>query len=200
MSYDYSDSNSDVIDSNSDDSDSNSDASDYYIDDSNHGIDDSDYDINDGDNLTRFESSKCGKRLVGYYPSWGTTRFTPAQGHALTHAVFAFFETFFDGSLRIGSAESVKSENPEEEKNIAIKRLANFVRICKAFPHLKCMFAMGGWENSQYFSAIAADPAKRIRFIASVIEIIDKYDLDGVDVAWEYPVTGGWRFYWRSFC
>ncbi len=178
--YTYNENDNDDADDDNDEADDDTDIEDDY--------DESDY---DSDNLSRFKSSKCGKRLIGYYPSWGNTRFSAAQGNALTHAVFAFFETFSDGTVRIGSAESQKSENPDEEKNTAIRRLANFVRICSAFPHLKCMFAVGGWENSQYFSDIAANPNKRIQFIASVIEIIDEYDLDGVDVDWEYPVTGG---------
>lgn len=53
------------------------------------------------------------------------------------------------------------------------------------------LFAVGGWENSQYFSSVAADPKLRIRFIASILSMLDEYDFDGVDLDWEFPVTGG---------
>ncbi|CAF4305283.1 unnamed protein product, partial [Rotaria magnacalcarata] len=53
------------------------------------------------------------------------------------------------------------------------------------------MFAVGGWENSQYFSSIAASPDKRVRFIASTLKLLDEYRMDGIDIDWEHPVTGG---------
>lgn len=46
-------------------------------------------------------------------------------------------------------------------------------------------------DNSQYFSSVVASPAKQQHFIASILGIIMSYDLDGVDIDWEYPVKGG---------
>ncbi|GMR52434.1 hypothetical protein PMAYCL1PPCAC_22629 [Pristionchus mayeri] len=53
------------------------------------------------------------------------------------------------------------------------------------------LFAVGGWDNSKHFSAIAADETKRRRFIESCAEFLKNTGVDGVDVDWEYPVTGG---------
>ncbi|EPB73278.1 glycosyl hydrolase, family 18 [Ancylostoma ceylanicum] len=55
----------------------------------------------------------------------------------------------------------------------------------------KMLFAVGGWENSQYFSSIAADPTKRANFVNHVANFLRDQQIDGVDVDWEYPVTGG---------
>lgn len=138
-----------------------------------------------------FSGASCGKRLIGYYPSWGTSRFTNVQGHALTHAVFAFFQTFEDGTVTLGTADPTNTKNAADDLEIAKTRLANFKRIGSTFSSMKTMFAIGGWENSNYFSGIASDPQKRLKLIASILQIIDDHNFDGVDIDWEHPVTGG---------
>ncbi|MBK9337688.1 MAG: T9SS type A sorting domain-containing protein [Lewinellaceae bacterium] len=49
--------------------------------------------------------------------------------------------------------------------------------------------SIGGWAHSENFPAIAADPAKRARFAADCARIVELYNLDGIDIDWEYPGT-----------
>ena len=133
----------------------------------------------------------CGKRVIGYYPSWGTTKFSPNHASRLTHVVYAFMEMKPDGSIVVGSADPTHSASPEQDTATSLKRLEQMLEVAARFPHLKRMFAIGGWENSQYFSEVARSPDKRLTFMASILKIIDLYDFDGVDLDWEYPVTGG---------
>jgi chitinase len=58
-------------------------------------------------------------------------------------------------------------------------------------PHLLVLLSVGGWSGSRYFSDVAATPSGRSRFSASCLKIVEEYGLDGLDVDWEYPVTGG---------
>ncbi|CAF1514738.1 unnamed protein product, partial [Didymodactylos carnosus] len=44
---------------------------------------------------------------------------------------------------------------------------------------------------SQRFSDVAADQTARQKFAASCIKFIQDYGFDGVDLDWEYPVSGG---------
>jgi chitinase len=133
----------------------------------------------------------CGKRIVGYFPSWGTTTFTNRQFAPLDYAIFAFLETFPDGRIDFGSADSTSSKSRLDDQRVTMRRWNQFSALCAEFGLVRCMFAVGGWENSQYFSSIAADPNKRAVFIRSIINLIDRLGVWGVDIDWEYPVTGG---------
>jgi chitinase len=64
--------------------------------------------------------------------------------------------------------------------------------VKKKFPHLKVNVSVGGYTGSWNFSDLAADPAKRAVFTQNVIKWLKDYDLDGVDIDWEYPVGPEW--------
>lgn len=136
-------------------------------------------------------AASCGKRVVGYFTSWGKYKFSPRMAQRLTHVIFAFLETKSSGEVKVGCVDPAHSEDCNKDEELARKRLKQMFRVAEHFDHLNVMFAVGGWENSQYFSSIAADRVKRITFIASLIQVIKNYGFDGVDVDWEYPVTGG---------
>ena len=66
----------------------------------------------------------------------------------------------------------------------------------KKYPHLNVNLSVGG-ANEAGFSPMAENPAKRAGFIADVCDWLEKNNLDGVDIDWEYPVrplTGGGPF------
>ena len=65
------------------------------------------------------------------------------------------------------------------------------LKLKKSHPHLKTFISVGGWTWSNRFSDVAADPAARENFAASAVEFLRKYGFDGVDLDWEYPVSGG---------
>jgi chitinase len=50
--------------------------------------------------------------------------------------------------------------------------------------------AIGGWNDSagEKYSRLANNPTARQKFIDNVIQFIKKYDFDGLDLDWEYPV------------
>lgn len=154
--------------------------------DSDEGVD-----KDDGDGSVKVSVQKCGKRIVGYYTSWGEKTIAGLELQRLTHVIYAFLEMHADGSISIGSADRKNAADADKETAKAKQRLENLMESAKRYPHIKVMFAVGGWENSQYFSSVAASPNMRLTFIASVIRMIEEYGFDGVDVDWEYPVTGG---------
>jgi chitinase len=54
-------------------------------------------------------------------------------------------------------------------------------------PDLKILISIGGWSWSKNFSDAVVSDTSRNAFAASAVEIIGKYNLDGVDIDWEYP-------------
>lgn len=66
--------------------------------------------------------------------------------------------------------------------------LARLVEQARAHG-VKVGVAVGGWNDgdASAFEAMAASPVARELFIANLVALTDRYDLDGIDMDWEYP-------------
>ena len=122
------------------------------------------------------------RKVVGYYASWAASaQYTPLQidGSMLTHINYAF--------ANIGEDLLIKMGDPAVD-------LENFkdLRILKDFyPHLKTLISIGGWTWSGRFSDASLTPETRLAFVNSAITFMLKHGFDGIDLDWEYPVSGG---------
>ena len=56
---------------------------------------------------------------------------------------------------------------------------------------LKVLLSVGGWD-SDGFCYMAKTAAGRAEFIDSCIDLMYEYNLDGIDLDWEFPYNGGW--------
>jgi chitinase len=92
----------------------------------------------------------------------------------LTHINYSFILPRVDGSIR-------DVYNPWKLKKIVETGRAHGVSV---------FVAVGGWGLEKEFEAIAADPAIRAVFVQTLVEYAAEYDLDGIDIDWEYPVVG----------
>jgi chitinase len=54
-------------------------------------------------------------------------------------------------------------------------------------PSLTVLVSVGGWLWSTNFSDVSLTPQSRAIFIQSVMDFLKQYDLDGLDIDWEYP-------------
>jgi GH18 family chitinase len=50
--------------------------------------------------------------------------------------------------------------------------------------------AVGGWGWDDQFEQMAADPKTRAAFVKNLTDVVNRYQLDGVDIDWEYPDPG----------
>ena len=72
-----------------------------------------------------------------------------------------------------------------ESKKAPIK---DVVALKSVNPKLKVCLMIGGWGgHADGFSMMARDAAKRTEFCQSVKSLLDRHQLDGVDIDWEYP-------------
>lgn len=117
--------------------------------------------------------------IVGYYANWSNVPFTALPVKNLDLINYAFASPQSDGSIKL----------------MGTKDNANFKDIAalkKQRPNLKVVLSVGGWTLSQSFSTIAANPNSIKKFADSAAALMQKYpDLDGIDIDWEYPVSGG---------
>ncbi|WP_084165673.1 glycoside hydrolase family 18 protein [Dyadobacter crusticola] len=58
-------------------------------------------------------------------------------------------------------------------------------------PDLKILISIGGWAWSENFSDAVLTESSRLKFAKSSVDIIRQYNLDGVDIDWEYPAMPG---------
>jgi len=59
------------------------------------------------------------------------------------------------------------------------------------YAHLKVHISVGG-GGADGFSDMANDPVLRAAFVVNVCDWLKDYNLDGVDIDWEYPVGPSW--------
>ncbi len=56
--------------------------------------------------------------------------------------------------------------------------------------NVRVSIAVGGWGWDNEFEAMAAVPESRSAFVQNLVEFVNQYQLDGVDIDWEYPDQG----------
>jgi GH18 family chitinase len=55
---------------------------------------------------------------------------------------------------------------------------------------VRVLISVGGWGWDAEFESMAADPETRAVFVDELFNFVDQYQLDGVDIDWEYPDPG----------
>ena len=131
----------------------------------------------------RAEARASQHLVVGYFAGWSVYRgYTVDQVPAeqLTHLHYAF--ATIDG----GSGAAVLSDPVQDGRNLAALQA-----LKQRNPDLRLILSIGGWNDSAHFSDVAATAQSRQTFAKSCAQLIRAHNLDGVDLDWEYPVSGG---------
>lgn len=117
-----------------------------------------------------------GQTVLGAYLPGADGHTQPVDqlpGGLLTHLFYAF-ATIEDGHLRLPSAAP-----------------AQLAEIKRAYPHLRIVISIGGW-GADGFSDAALTPHTRADLAAECLELVAGLDcVDGLDLDWEFPVSGG---------
>jgi chitinase len=123
------------------------------------------------------QEDKGVKIMAYYYPSWRNFHPENLQLGKLTHIIFSFTEV-------IGN----EMKFVKDSSGLMLKALSDQKKI---HPNLKVMIACGGWGGSGGFSEMARTVENRKKFVESVSSFIKEYNLDGLDIDWEYPGMEG---------
>lgn len=125
-------------------------------------------------------------KVVCYFTNWawyrpGEGKYTPddIDETLCSHIVYGF--AVLNGeTLTIKTHDSwADIDNHFYEKVTALKKKG-----------IKVTVAIGGWNDSlgDKYSRLVRSRENRARFINDVVEFIEKYNFDGLDLDWEYPV------------
>lgn len=157
---------------------------------------------------SRLSAQNYCKEVIGYYPSWqwyDRSKLVNPESIAYSKYTiinYAFLYPLADGTITI--------TDPWSDKNLLLGSInwavapagydtgydlgnpayhnPNTSLIYHAHANnTEVMISLGGWTLSNDFSSIAADPTKRSNFAHSCNELVRIYNIDGIDVDWEYP-------------
>ncbi|WP_407272937.1 glycosyl hydrolase family 18 protein [Radiobacillus sp. PE A8.2] len=119
--------------------------------------------------------------IVGYLAGWSQSFdiLTDLDASRLTHLNYAFG--------KISNDFEIFTDNPTQDQ----KNYEKLQAVKEEHPHFKTLIAIGGWGGSANFSEASATEETRTMFANNAVEYMIENGFDGVDLDWEYPVTGG---------
>jgi chitinase len=125
--------------------------------------------------------------VIGYFVEWGVYdrdyQVSDVPGDRLTHVNYAFFDISPSGECVIYDEWAALDMNGGT--------FAAFANLKASHPDLKVLMSIGGWTLSSRFPEVAATPEARETFVTSCVDILETWGFDGIDIDWEYPVSGG---------
>ena len=136
-----------------------------------------------------------GKRVVAYFTEWNADfDVDKLRPDLLTHVTYAF-AVIKDGQVAISNPENATNRSyAGDPPDAPFKgRFRQLQLLKETHPHLRTLISVGGWGGSAGFSDAALTDASRRRFAESCAKFASKYGFDGIDIDWEFPVTGGGR-------
>ena len=142
-------------------------------------------------------AQELDKWIIGYYTSWSIYardyHLSDVPIDQITHINYAF-ANIEDGEIILGDpyADVDRFYPGDSWDQDSLRGCFHQLQLLKAeHPHIKTLISVGGWTWSRYFSDVALTEESRSTFARSCLEFIDEYHFDGVDIDWEYPVSGG---------
>src|SRR5687768_7978775 len=112
-------------------------------------------------------SSIAQFKTVGYVPSWAGSA-SDIQYTKLTHINYSFILPTSTGGLQA-------LDNGSKLQSIVSSGHANGVKV---------LIAVGGWNNGDdsAFESLAANSTYRNNFVNNIVNFVNQYNLDGVDI------------------
>ncbi|KAG5724966.1 Chitinase A1 [Termitomyces sp. T112] len=116
--------------------------------------------------------------VMAYYPDWVDIRPEDVPFHLFDWIDFAF-------ALPTNSM-GLTWDNPDSAPE-KLHQLVSRAHSCGT----KVKLSVGGWTGSKYFSSAVRTQKARDLFANSIYDVYNEFNLDGIDLDWEYPGRGG---------
>jgi len=115
-------------------------------------------------------------KVVGYFPTWQGSVDNIAYDK-VTHINYSFLIPNSNGTLK-------NLEGGQQRLIDLVERAHN--------SDVKVLIAVGGWNNGDdsAFRDLSSNNTTRNAFVSNIINFVNQYNLDGVDIDWEYPDAG----------
>lgn len=118
-----------------------------------------------------------GYKIIAYYTGNGETiQQYPVE--KLTHIIFSFLKLQND---------TLTFRNEGQQR-----ALQQLVQLKNKNPQLKIMVSIGGWGGCAPCSDLFSSAAHRSNFSKTTVALFKQYNIDGLDLDWEYPAIEGY--------
>ncbi|KAI7894397.1 glycoside hydrolase [Mucor mucedo] len=107
-------------------------------------------------------------RLISYVVDWEIPE--TIKWDQMDHIAYAFAEPNESGELKSYTDSNLESLVTEAHKN-----------------KVGVSISVGGWSGSKYFSLLVSSDSKIKILVNNIMSMVEKFDLDGVNLDWEYP-------------
>lgn len=116
-------------------------------------------------------------KIIAYYTGNGEMIQQYPVGK-LTHIIYSFLKLQND---------TLTFHN--EKQRLALQQL---VQLKNVYPQLKIMVSIGGWGGCAACSDLFSSEEHRNSFARNTVALFKEYNIDGLDLDWEYPVIKGY--------
>ena len=117
-------------------------------------------------------------KVICYWANWSGLKAQDIDASLCTHLHYAFFVVDDQNNV---IKDSAGHPQPELYNSLLALKKKN--------PDLKVIPSVGGWGHPDIkFSNIVSNPQLRTKFIDNTLQLLKKYNFDGLDLDWEYPV------------
>jgi GH18 family chitinase len=134
------------------------------------------------------------KIVIGCYQSWKFQQYPELLDpqnipyDKLTVINYSFFYPLESGEI-VGmdpAADLYLLKGKTDSLSLNIAPGESIIELTKRHG-TKVVLSIGGWETSNNFPQVSADPTKRANFAHWCIKHIQQYGFDGIDIDWEFP-------------
>lgn len=115
-------------------------------------------------------------QVIAYWT--GSDSISNKKIQQLDQIIYSFLH-LEENRLKVNERDSLRLIYLKEQKQI--------------YPDFKVLVALGGWGGCETCSEVFSTEKGREDFAISVRKTLEEYDLDGIDLDWEYPAISGYE-------